>query len=89
MYEKTRGYESALSIDLRVFDNQLADYGVGAFIERLGFLPGYVFNHETYVGQIHSHNGLLDDTLLLPTWTAQRAIPGCQLWTRKQYKELV
>jgi hypothetical protein len=89
MFNDGRNYPFALSIDMRVFNNQEADYGVEKFIERLGFTPDYVFNHETYVGQIHSHNGLLDDTMLLPTWVAQRAIPGCQLWTRKQYKECV
>jgi hypothetical protein len=89
MYKKTEGYDFALSIDLRVFDNCLADYGVGDFIEKLGFIPDYLFNHETYVGQIHSHDGKIDDTLLLPTWTAQRAIPGGQWWTRRQYRALV
>lgn len=89
MYEKTKGYQSGLSIDLRVFNNQEKDYGVNAFIEKLGFIPDYVFNHETYVGQIHSHDGKLDDTPLLLTWSAQRGIPGGQLWTRQQYRTLV
>ena len=89
MLKRTEGYQSALSIDLRVFNNQLPDFGVGNFLERLGFVPDYLFNHETYVGQIHSHDGKLDDTLLLPTWTAQRGIPGGQSWTRRQYKGLV
>src|SRR5699024_7253553 len=57
--------------------------------ERLGYVPHYVFNHETYVGQIHSHSGVIDDTLLEPTWTSQRAMPGGQWWTRAQYKGLV
>lgn len=89
MYQKAQGYQIAISLDLRVFDNREPDYGVARFLERLGYVPHYVFNHETYVGQIHSHSGVIDDTLLEPTWTSQRAMPGGQWWTRAQYKGLV
>ena len=89
MHDAPKGYDAALSIDLRVFDNKLADFGVGQFIERLGFQPTALFLHETYVGQIHSYDGNLDDTQLLPTWSTQRAIPGGQLWTRAQLRGLV
>ena len=89
MQAKHNDYPIALSIDLRVFNNQLPDYGVGAFLDTLGFVPEYLFNHETYVGHIHSHDGKIDDTPLLPTWTAQRAVPGGQWWSRKQYYELI
>ena len=89
MYQKAEGYQIAISLDLRVFDNREPDYGVAKFIDHLGYVPHYVFNHETYVGQIHTHTGHIDDTLLEPTWTAQRAMPGGQWWTRAQYKGLV
>lgn len=61
MYQKAQGYQIAISLDLRVFDNREPDYGVARFLERLGYVPHYVFNHETYVGQIHSHSGVIDD----------------------------
>ena len=89
MQAKHNDYPIALSIDLRVFDNQQPDYGVRKFLDTLGFVPEYLFNHETYVGHIHSNDGVIDDTPLLPTWTAQRAVPGCQVWSRKQYYELI
>lgn len=89
MYSKAEGYQIAISLDLRVFDNREPDYGVKKFIEKLGYIPDYVFNHETYVGQIHTHTGVIDDTLLEPTWTSQRAMPGGQWWTRAQYRGLV
>lgn len=89
MYQKAEGYQIAISLDLRAFDNREPDYGVAKFIEKLGYVPDYVFNHETYVGQIHAHTGTIDDTLLEPTWTSQRAMPGGQWWTRAQYRGLV
>ena len=46
-------------------------------------------NHETYVDQIHMHTGVIDDTFLEPQWTSQRAVPGVQRWTKRQFKGLI
>lgn len=82
-------YEKCLSVDLRCFDNSLPDYGVDLYLDLLGFVPDRLFNHETYVDQLHTHNGIIDDTFLEPQWTSQRAIPGVQRWTRRQFHGLV
>lgn len=82
-------YRRCYSIDLRCFDNSLPDYGVGNYIERLGCVPDLLMNHETYVDQIHMHAGVIDDTFLEPQWTSQRAVPGVQRWTKRQFKGLI
>lgn len=89
MLQHTEKYRSCLSVDLRCFDNSKPDLGVGAYFEKLGFLPDRLFNHETYMDQIHTHNGIIDDTRLEPQWVSQRAIPGAQMWTKRQFKALI
>jgi len=88
-FQQVKGYEMCLGLDLRPFNNATRDYGVEKFFSHLGFVPTRVFIHETYVDQIHTHMGQIDDTELLPHWVAQRAMPGAQSWTRRQYKELL
>ena len=82
-------YEACLSVDLRCFDNTLPDFGVAGFFEKLGFIPSRIFNHETYMDQIHTHNGVIDDTPLEPQWISQRAVDSAQPWTRRQFKGLI
>lgn len=82
-------YEKCLSIDMRCFDNSKPDMGVEAFLERLGFVPTKLFNHETYMDQIHLNNGIIDDQRLKPQWTSQRAMPGVQVWTKRQFRRLI
>lgn len=89
MLQKKTNYDACLSIDLRCFDNTLPDYGVEAFFQKLGFIPSRLFNHETYMDQIHTHNGIIDDTPLEPQWISQRAIDSSQIWTRRQFKALI
>lgn len=89
MLSKKTQYDACLSIDLRCFDNTRADYGVEAFLQKLGFIPSRIFNHETYMDQIHTHNGVIDDTPLEPQWISQRAIDSFQTWTRRQFKGLI
>ena len=72
------GYDAWISIDLRCFDLQSPDYGVGAYFQRLGFLPQVLLLHETNLDQIHLHALPLDDTLLDYAWVAQRGMPGGQ-----------
>ncbi|MDR1287329.1 MAG: hypothetical protein LBK08_06945 [Treponema sp.] len=82
-------YKTSLSVDLRCFDNSKPDMGVGAYVEKLGFIPYQLFNHETYMDQIHTHNGIIDDTMLEPQWVSQRAMPGAQTWTKRQFRALI
>ena len=89
MIEKINNYQACLSIDLRCFDNSKKDYGVEDFLNKIGFIPARIFNHETYMDQIHTHDGIIDDTPLEPQWISQRAIDSSQSWTRKQYKNLI
>lgn len=86
--QKTQ-YSACLSVDLRCFDNTQPDLGVKAFLNKLGFIPSRIFNHETYMDQIHTHNGIIDDTPLEPQWISQRAIDSSQQWTRRQFKQLI
>lgn len=82
-------YQALLSIDLRCFDLRLPDYGVGKYFETLGFLPHILLYHETNLDQVHLHNGLIDETKLDYMWITQRGMPGGQVWTRRQLRELV
>lgn len=86
---KTEGYCSCMSIDMRCFDNSKPDMGVGDYFEKLGFIPDRLYNHETYMDQIHTHDGKIDDTFLSPQWVSQRAMPGAQTWTKRQLKMLI
>ena len=67
---KTEGYCSCMSIDMRCFDNSKPDMGVGDYFEKLGFIPDRLYNHETYMDQIHTHDGKIDDTRFSPKWVA-------------------
>jgi hypothetical protein len=89
MLKKSEGYDICLSVDFRCFDNTLPDFGVGKFLDLLGFVPHKLLNHETYMDQIHTHAGVIDDAALEPHWTSQRAMPGAQVWTKRQYKGLI
>jgi len=89
MSGKAIGYDICLSVDFRCFNNILPDYGVAAFLELLGYIPHKLLNHETYMDQIHSHTGKIDDTIMRPHWVSQRAMPGAQVWTNRQYKGLI
>lgn len=89
MLENTEGYLSCLSVDFRCFDNSKPDMGVWDYFERLGFIPDRLFNHETYMDQIHTHSGVIDDSRLKPQWISQRAMPGAQMWTKRQFKALI
>lgn len=82
-------YQALLSIDLRCFDLREPDYGVANYFERLGFLPHILLLHETNLDQVHLNDGVIDETPLDYMWCAQRGMPGCQKWTRRQLKELV
>jgi hypothetical protein len=82
-------YQSYISVDLRAFDVRQHDYGVGEYVERLGFLPHVLLYHETNADQIHLHAMPLDDTPLDYMWVTQRGMPGGQLWTRRQLRGLV
>ena len=89
MLQKTNQYQSCVSVDLRCFDNTQPDMGVRKYLEKLGFVPHRIFNHETYMDQIHTHTGAIDDAYLEPQWVAQRAVPGAQTWTKRQFKMLI
>lgn len=88
--QPVHGYELYASVDLRPFDNTAPDFGVESYIECLGFIPTGLFLHETYIDQLHLLADVpIDDSPLLSHWVSQRAMPGAQVWSRRQFKGLI
>lgn len=77
------------SVDLRPFDNRKRDFGVGDYIETLGFVPQVITLLENSVEQIHSHNGVIDNERLPYLWCAERAMPGGNVWSKRELYGLV
>ncbi len=82
-------YNALLSIDLRCFDLRQPDYGVRQYFETLGFLPHILMFHENVLDPVHLYDGVIDDRKLEYLWITQRGMPGGQIWTRRQLRELI
>lgn len=77
------------SVDLRPFDNRKKDFGVGDYIETLGFIPQVITLLENSVEQIHSHDGVIDNERIPYLWCAERAMPGGNVWSKRDLFGLV
>ncbi len=94
MHNHDRPYSTFLWIELIGFDNQLPDYGVGAYLRNAGFVPDavslFVFNPDF----IHTHEGAVDEQPLPFDCASYGGHPRGyererQQWTRVQLLELV
>lgn len=84
-----KGYHIVDSVDLRAFDNRLPDFGVKNYIERLGFVPNIITLLECSVEQVHTHNGVIDNTTVPYIYCSERAMPGGNVWSKRQLSGLV
>ena len=77
------------SLDLRAFDNREKDYGVSGYLNRLGFIPDAITLLECSVEQVHSWNGVVDNSTVPYLWTSEREMPGGNVWSQRQLYGLV
>lgn len=77
------------AVDLRPFDSKKRDYGVKEYIETLGFIPQVITLLENSVEQIHSYNGVIDNETMPYLWCCERAMPGGNHWSKRQFYGLV
>ncbi|MDE6944214.1 MAG: hypothetical protein K2P66_07295 [Lachnospiraceae bacterium] len=82
-------YQVIDSVDLRPFDNRKKDFGVGDYVETLGFVPQIITLLENSIEQIHSHNGVIDNERIPYLWCAERAMPGGNVWSKRDLYGLV
>ena len=77
------------AVDLRPFDSKKSDYGVKDYFETLGFVPQVVTLLENSIEQIHSYNGVIDNETMPYLWCAERAMPGGNMWSKRQFYGLI
>lgn len=94
MSTKADGYETWLWIELIGFDNEQPDYGVGAYLDRAGFIPDavslFVFNPDF----VHTHDGVERDRTFPFDYASYGGHPCSyerqrQDWTRFQLLGLI
>ena len=94
MNDLKRPYEALLWVELIGFDNELADYGVEAYLQGAGLVPDAVSLFVYTPEFVHTHAGTLDETLLPPDCGSYGGHPSNyqrarQDWTRAQLLRLV
>ncbi|MCQ6557303.1 hypothetical protein [Paenibacillus mendelii] len=87
-------YEKWIWIELIGFENQDRDYGVGAYLETVGYIPDAVSLLLFTPDFIHAHNGMSEEHILPPEVCSYNARPygkhrNRQIWTNFQLKGLV
>lgn len=85
---KTLPYETIICVDLRPFNPTQPDYGVGDYINMLGFKPDVIVFLNFFVDFVHRHE-LIDDMQLGRMTVGQRGTPSDYSWTKQNLAELI
>ena len=65
--QKNEGFHNSIWIELIGFDKDLPDFGVGEYLDRIGFIPDSISLHLTCVDYVNRHEGM-DKEYVLPKY---------------------
>lgn len=85
---KRLSYETVICVDLRPFNPILKDYGLNAYMRKLGFKPTVLVFLNFFVDFLHEHQGV-DDSSLNRMTVGQRGTPSEHQWTKRDLFHLL
>ena len=62
--QKNEGFHNSIWIELIGFDKDLPDFGVGEYLDRIGFIPDSISLHLTCVDYVNRHEGMAEEYVL-------------------------